>query len=38
MGAKERILALSLLEKQQKNPELAEKMGIKVRIIKKEQS
>lgn len=36
MTAKGRILALRLLEKQQKNPELAKKLGINVQIKKKE--
>lgn len=34
MTAKERVLALRLLEKQKKNPKLAKKMGIEIRMIK----
>lgn len=36
MTARQRILALRLLEKQQKNPELAKELGINVQIKKKE--
>lgn len=35
MTVKERILALRLLEKQKKNPELAKKLGINVHMKKK---
>lgn len=35
MTARQRILALRLLEKQQKNPELAKKLGINVQMKKK---
>lgn len=35
MTVKERILALRLLEKQKKNPELAKKLGINIQIKKK---
>lgn len=34
MKARERILALRLLEKQKRNPELAKQLGIKIRIVK----
>lgn len=33
MTAKERVLALRLLEKQKKNPILAKKLGIEIQII-----
>ncbi len=33
MTARERVLALRLLEKQQKNPKLAKKLGIEIRMI-----
>lgn len=36
MTARQRILTLRLLEKQEKNPELAKKLGINVQIKKKE--
>lgn len=36
MTAKMRILALKLLEKQEKNPEYAKKLGIQVIMKKKE--
>ena len=36
MTARERILMLRLLEKQNKNPELAKKLGINVQVKKKE--
>lgn len=35
MSVKQRILALRLLEKQKKNPELAKKLGINVQMKKK---
>lgn len=35
MTAKQRILALKLLEKQKKNPELAKKIGIEIKIKEK---
>ncbi len=34
MGVRERILALRLLEKQEKNPELAKQLGIDIKIVK----
>lgn len=34
MTVKERVLALRLLEKQRKNPELAKQLGINVKIVK----
>ena len=37
MAVKERGLALRLLEKQGKNPELAKQLGINVRIVKKQK-
>lgn len=36
MSPRERILALRLLEKQKRNPEYAERIGIQVRIVKKD--
>ena len=33
MTARERVLALRLLEKQKKNPKLAKKLGIEIQII-----
>ena len=36
MSPRERILALRLLEKQTRNPEYAERIGIQVRIVKKD--
>lgn len=36
MGAKTRILALKLLEKQKKHPEYAKQMGVDVKVIKNE--
>ena len=35
MNVRERILALRLLEKQKKNPEIAKQVGIEVKIIDK---
>lgn len=35
MTVRERILAIQLLEKQEHNPEYAQKIGIQVRIVKK---
>ena len=35
MSARERILALRLLEKQKKNPEIAKQIGIEVKITEK---
>ena len=35
MTVKERILALRLLEKQRKNPELTKQLGINVKVVKK---
>ena len=36
MTARERILALKLLEKQERNPEYARRVGIQVSIVKKD--
>ena len=36
MTARERILAIKLLEKQERNPEYAERIGIQVSIVKKD--
>lgn len=36
MSHRERILALRLLEKQKRNPEYSERIGIQVRIVKKD--
>ena len=38
MTVKERILTLRLLEKQKKNPELAKKLGINVKMKNKKTS
>ena len=38
MTVRERVLALRLLEKQKKNPELAKQLGINVKMISKENS
>ena len=38
MNAKERILMLRLLEKQKKNPHLAEEIGFEIKIKEKEIS
>ena len=38
MNAKSRILSLRLLEKQQRNPQLFEKLGIKVSVKSKEKN
>ncbi|MBQ8815548.1 MAG: hypothetical protein IJZ85_13745 [Lachnospiraceae bacterium] len=35
MTARERMLALRLLEKQEKNPEYAKKLGVQVKVNKK---
>ena len=35
MSPRERILALRLLEKQKRNPEYAERIGVLVRMVKK---
>jgi len=35
LNVRERILALRLLEKQKKNPEIAKQVGIEVKIIDK---
>ena len=35
MTARERILAIKLLEKQERNPEYAERIGIQVSMVKK---
>ena len=36
MTARERILALRLLEKQEQSPEYAKRIGIQVQILKKD--
>lgn len=36
MTARERILAIKLLEKQKRNPEYTRRIGIQVRIVKKD--
>ena len=36
MTTRERILAIRLLEKQEKNPEYARRIGIQVEIVKKD--
>ena len=36
MTAKERILAIRLLEKQEHNPEYAKQLGIQVNMVEKE--
>lgn len=36
MSTRERILALRLMEKQKRNPEYAERIGIQVRMVKKD--
>lgn len=36
MTAKQRILALRLLEKQKRNPSLAKKMGVEIKIKEKD--
>ena len=36
MTARERILALRLLEKQERNPEYAKRIGIRVVMVKKD--
>ena len=36
MTAKERILAIKLLEKQERNPEYANRIGIQVSMVKKD--
>ena len=36
MTARERILAIKLLEKQEKNPEYARQIGIQVSMVKKD--
>ncbi len=36
MTARERILAIRLLEKQERNPEHAKRIGIQVRMVKKD--
>ena len=38
MTARERILAIRLLEKQEKNPEYANQIGIRIDIVKKDQT
>ena len=37
MGAKSRILALKLLEKQKKHPEYAKQMGIEIKVTQNEK-
>lgn len=36
MTARERILAIKLLEKQERNPEYAKQIGIQVSMVKKD--
>ena len=36
MTARERILALRLLEKQERNPEYAKRIGVRVVMVKKD--
>ena len=36
MTARERILAIKLLERQERNPEYAERIGIQVSMVKKD--
>ena len=36
MTARERILAIKLLEKQERNPEYANRIGIQVSMVKKD--
>ena len=36
MTVRERILAIRLLEKQERNPEYAKRIGIQVQILKKD--
>ena len=36
MTARERILAIKLLEKQERNPEYAKQIGIQVRFVNKD--
>ena len=36
MTARERILAIKLLEKQERNPEYASRIGIQVSMVKKD--
>ena len=38
MNVKHRILALQLLEKQEKNPTLFEELGIEIKVISKEEN
>ena len=38
MTARERVLALRLLEKQEKNPEFARKIGVKIKVTKQKKS
>lgn len=38
MTAKQRILALRLLEKQKKNPELTKKVGVEIKITKPKEA
>ena len=37
MSARERILAIKLLEKQERKPDYAERIGIQVRMIKRSE-
>ena len=37
MTVRERVLALRLLEKQKKNPELARQLGINVKMVDKQE-
>lgn len=38
MSVKTRLLALKLLEKQERHPEFAKKMGVKVDVVSKKES
>lgn len=37
MTVRERVLALRLLEKQKKDPEYAERLGVQVEMVEKEE-
>ena len=37
MTVRERVLALRLLEKQKKNPELARQLGINIKMVEKKE-
>ena len=38
MTAKQRVLALKYLEKQKKNPDIAKKIGVEIKIKEKEDN